>query len=392
MKTHIGKDVLLFWRNRKEVATLVLLPILLIVVLNFGLSGLFGGSSAPEVDNLTLAIVNEDGDRAGAETLFAQLTHPDLARWLTVERLDGAEARRQVEQGQIDAALIVPQGYTHRLEHAAAVRHEPPVELSFIVQEATVNTGAIQEILRESFDGMQFRLALQQATGMVPDAAGIQPVGGVERIDGAEPFTMGQYFTIGIGTLFALFLASSVAERTAAEKREQVFRRIVISRARPFDFLMGKVFAAFCLILLQISFVVLVAQLMLRVFAGRDAAFWLGFVLVLATFALALAGLSALYTVMALRIRQMETANGLFLLITMGFGLLGGGFVPLTMFPEWMQQIGRWTPNGMTLTALIEWIQYGSMSSLTLPVIALLLVAAAGLLAGIVFFPKRGEV
>lgn len=395
MLTYIKKDLLLFWRNRREIATVVLLPIVLIVVLNFAFSGLFGTHAKPL--DLTLAVVNEDRDPAGKEQLLAFLQSPDFSEWLTVRELDKTEAFQQVEEGKVDAAIHIPEGYSHLLMNPDVRKDAAGVELPLTVKKSSLNVDVIQEILGGYFGAMNLQFALAHAsigddgapsTGVAVSA----PEGGREMIEGAKPFTMSQYFTLAMGALFALFIASSVAERTGTEKREQVFYRILVTNTKPLAYLMGKTVSTFCLVWLQNVFVILVSHLLLGVFKGHSANFWLGLMLMVTGYALTIACLTALYTSISLRVRSMDTANALFLLITMGFGVLGGGFFPIYLFPHWLQEIGEWTPNGLILTMHMEWIQYGQLSSLWTPLFGLMLFAAAGIAAGVAFYPKRGEV
>src|SRR5690606_8674777 len=125
------------------------------------------------------------------------------------------------------------------------------VQLPFIVKEHSADAAMLGEILREYFDQVNFGLAIAAAGGK--PAAAPAAVGGREAIEGGQPFTRTQYFTIAIGAMCGLFMGATIGERTGAEKREQVFNRVILSNSRPLHFLMGKTAAAFCLIGLQFA-------------------------------------------------------------------------------------------------------------------------------------------
>src|SRR5690606_20733957 len=127
------------------------------------------------------------------------------------------------------------------------------------------------------------------------------------------------------------------------EKRECVYYRIRLTNARPIYYLMGKTASAFVLAWLQFSFILILSHLLLGAFEGKSAMFWSGLAAAVTMYALTVAGLSALYTSAALRLRSVDTANGLFMLLTILFGLLGGGFMPIYLFPDWLQRAGEWT-------------------------------------------------
>lgn len=420
MLTFFKKDLLIVWRDRREMALAIFLPIVLVVVLNFSFSNVFGTGS--QSISLSLAIVNEDDQAAGLEqfaahvaaldlpaeaagqllamssqlaplTLLDQfLQSPDLADWLTVNALQESEARQQLEKEQIDGLLHIPAGYTFQTLNAVLLGEPSAAPLRYIMQENTLNASILGDIMADFFDQLNFQLALQHAIGeALPQQAAPLLQGGREIVAGSEPFTMGQYFTIGMAVLFPLFLAMTIAGKTAAEKRELVFNRIMIANTRSSTYLMGKIWSTFCLVFLQFMFIILVAQAMLGVFAGKSSVFWGGLLLVALFYALFIACLSVIYTSLILVMDNYNTANGIFLLITMMFGVVGGSFVPLYVFPEWLQGLSEWTPNGFTLAALTEWIQFEQFSALTPVFIVLSIAALASLLVGMTLFPKRGE-
>lgn len=389
MRTFMKKDLLLSWRNRRETAIGLLLPLLLILVLNYIFADLQTLESRPSA--LTLAVVNEDGRSPEAGQLLDGLRSPALAEWLTVAEMPKPEALRQVESGDVDGLLVIPAGFSERLGRADVREGEEPARLPLIVKEYSTNAAALGEVVRELADQMNFGLALSSAAdGRTPDAAMLPQAGSRETIEGAQPFTMAQYFTIAIGALFGLFIAASVGERTAAEKREQVVNRVILSGSRPLHFLMGKTAAAFCLIWLQFAFVVIVSHLNLGVFAGKQLQFWLGLLVMITVYAAALAGLAALYTAITLRMQSLDAVNGLFMMVTIVFGTIGGGFAPIQLFPEWLQRIGEWTPNGRTLAMAAEWIQFEDWSVQWASLAGMIAFTAVVLTAGIKLFPRRG--
>lgn len=218
------------------------------------------------------------------------------------------------------------------------------------------------------------------------------PQGGREVVEGVESYTMAQYFTFAIGTLFALFIASTVAMKTVTEKRERVFNRIILTNSKPFDYLMGKILSTFSMTWIQLLITLTVTQLLLDVFSGMSFEFWLGTILVITAFSIAVAGLSALFTPITLRLDDPNAANGLFLMIVMAMGVLGGSFFPIDFLPEWIQRIGEWTPNGLTQATLLEWIQYGSSVDLIVPIILLLSFFIVCLFISMFLFPRRERV
>nr|WP_257006855.1 ABC transporter permease [Shouchella clausii] len=87
----------------------------------------------------------------------------------------------------------------------------------------------------------------------------------------------------------------------------------------------------------------------------------------------------------------MEAANGLFMLVIILFGVVGGNFVPIYILPDWLQQIGEWTPNGLALVMFTDWIRFEQGTSLVGPSVLLIIFFVLCSIAGLAFYPKRGE-
>lgn len=95
MRSFIKKDLLLFWRDRKELITVLVLPIILVVVLNFAFAGLFNNEKETNL-HLQLAVVNQDDEAQAMGQLKEKLTQE--------ASLGEEEALKIVEQ----ASLVRP--------------------------------------------------------------------------------------------------------------------------------------------------------------------------------------------------------------------------------------------------------------------------------------------
>ncbi|MBT2214539.1 ABC transporter permease [Virgibacillus dakarensis] len=419
MGSFIKKDLLVFWRDRKEILAALLLPIALIVILNFAFSGIFNDDQASI--NLDVAIVQDDDPSAGLERFKETIQEGDfsqaekatmieqaasiepsrlihdffnnkgLKEWVNTKELPEKEAKELVDNGELDAIIKIPKGFTYHVSSAIMLNKESEVALTIMAEDQSAEVRALQNIVNSFIDSLNLQFAL----GSKAESAATEPElpqGGKEVVEGVDTYTISQYFTIAISTLFALFMAQTVALKTVTEKRERVFNRIVLSDSNPLYFLLGKTVSTFILTLLQMVIVFASLQLLLDIFPGKPFAFWLGLMVVMTAFALTVAGLSALFTAMTLNLTNSNAVSGLSTLIIMTLGVLGGSFFPIQGFPEIIQKMGEWTPNGLTQTVLIEWIQFGNADDLLLPIIILIAVFVVCFGIGMSIFPKRGRI
>src|SRR5690625_151643 len=420
MRSFFRKDLLVFWRDRKEVLISVLSPIVIIIVLNFAFSGTWFGVTAEELE-IDVGLVVEDDESLGlkqfaesakgmdiseaeqellleqaaqfspSQLLTNYLNDPELNSLIHAEELDEEEAKERVKDGELDALIKIPEGFTFDVLGQMLLSDPSKSSLIIQIEKQSMESSVLQTILDGYMETLNFQFALSSVVGDEITEP-ILPQGEMEMIAGIEALDIPQYFTIAMSVLFTLFLASTVATKTTTEKRERVFNRILLTDSHPLSYLMGKVLSTFCFAFFQLMIVFMISQLLLDVFPGKTNEFWLGATLIIIFFALTVAGLSAVFTSLTLRMSNTDAANGLFMLIIMLFAALGGSFFPLEVFPGWMQSISEWIPNGITVTSFMHWFQYGDSASLFVPIIKLFVFFIGFLIIGISLFPRRGRV
>lgn len=419
MRSFLKKDLLVFWRDRKEVLISLLAPIVLIIVLNFAFSGLFGEDA--EVLDIDLGIVLEDDESLGLEQfteavlemdlseeeksgiieqgssispsglMTSFFNDPELSGWITTKQLSEEEAKEEVKNGNLDAIVKIPEGFTYSVLSKLMLDQSAEVDLVLQIEKQSTESDTINNIISNYLNTLNFQFALQGVTdGELQEL--VLPEGGREVVEGAESFGISQYFTVAMSSLFALFIASTVAMKTTMEKRERVFNRIILTNTNPISFLMGKTISTFGFTWLQLMIVFGVCQLLLNVFAGKSMAFWVGAIVIITFFSLAVAGLSAVFTTITLNLSNTDAANGAFNLVIMLLAAVGGNLFPIHGLPEWLQSVGEWTPNGLSLSVFMQWAQFGDPQTLIIPMVKLFMFFIGCLIIGIFLFPRRGRV
>lgn len=417
MGTFFKKDVLVFWRDRKEILMALLLPIVIILILNIAFSGLFNGDT--EAITLDVAVVSEDAggleqfektvegmklSQEEKQAILEQasqinpvglienfLQSPEMKEIIKIHDVTETKAKELVRDGELDALIKIPSGFINEVLSQAFLGEQSKLKLVIQAEEESSEVKVLQDIIYNFTDTINLQFAL----GDLADSAITEvelPQGGREIADDVETFTMTQYFTIAISTLFALFVAQTVSINTVTEKRERVFNRIILSNNNPLNFLIGKALATFCLSWLQLMIIIMLTQLIVNAFSGKTFEFWAGFIIIITAYALAVAGLSIIFTILTLNMQDANAVNGLTTLVLMIMGFLGGSFFPLQGLPEFMQKIGVWTPNGLTQITLVKWIQYSDFQDLIIPLLAYGLFFIVCLIIGIAIFPRRGRI
>ncbi len=171
-----------------------------------------------------------------------------------------------------------------------------------------------------------------------------------------------------------------------------MFNRILLVGRHPLYYLSGKFSSTVCLVLLQTTFVFLFTQITLNLFSGRQLTFWLGLILIL----VACQSLSRQWPhclqPFFFRLKDHNVALSIATIIIIVFGVIGGSFTPVFALPDWLRQVGEWTPNGLIISIYTQWVQQEDYTQLMIPIMLLLLFALLLISLSIWIFPRRGRI
>jgi ABC-2 type transport system permease protein len=399
----LKKDFLIYIRNRMEMLMSLIMPIILIVIISSTTSSWV--ENANESLQMTVAIVNEDQQSTALDesnpihplrTMMQMLGNEKTASFVKTVSLDRATADQRLRDEEIEAIITIPSGFSQATLDKMLLNKGSGGSIALTADHrASLKVDVLQDMLDGFTQSLNFHTAIANSLDAKTEPLNgnetMAPIGGLERIDGVQMLTAFQYYSIALSVVFSIFIALATALRAITEKREHVFQRILLTGSHPLRYLAGKAGAAFCLSLLQLTILIAISHFIFNLFPGRSIPFWIGIALISAFFSLSVAALSALFTALTFRIKD-SAANGIFTLILIVIGTIGGSFVPLYILPDWLKQVGEWTPNGLTLSVFIEWIQQDSFSNLTRPFITLVIFSIGLILAATWIFPRRGRI
>jgi len=357
-----------------------------------------GGSEGP-APSVHLLIADED-DSLGSRLLLGMLEQQQTESVLRAERVNEADGRRRLDQGDASALLVIPKGF------AGAVLREEPTKLELITNPAQrIGPGIVGELLgllrdavfyahrlmgpeiREMVDGppegettfsnqtiARLSVSINERVQrldhyLFPPVLELQtPTPEVEAREQSNspstPFSF--YFLPGILLMGLLFAAQGLSEDVWKEREAGTLRRIVSTPLGVSRFLAGKV-AACTVVLAGLASIVLLAG------------FWY-FELPWQRSPLALlwsAGIGVMLTGLMLLVQVFASshrgASVLSFLVVFPLMMLGGSMFPLETMPGWLAAIGKFTPNGWAVLQL-KAIFLGQQGPLSLPAAFLLLL------------------
>ena len=366
-------------RDRGALAMAFLLPPLIFVVLAAVFAGASGETLHLRVGVATLV------DDAPTRQLVERLAE---AQQLELERLPGpAEVRARLASGRIDVGLIAQASLENIFAPTSPllIIADPGKPLAgpllarqlqqLIEQElpqlALMRTLAAVEPVLGGLTADQRQRVAALAEAPPPSGPATAPLLTLEAVE-ARPSNGVSYYAGAVAMLFLLFSAMQGAASLVDEQRTGVMDRLLIGPGGTDVIVLGKALFLWAQGVLQVALIFFVAWLGYGVRVASNFAPWL---ITTGMAALAATGL-ALAVAVSCRTRQQVQTLTTFLVLVLS--AVGGSMVPRFLMPQWLQQLGWFTPNAWGVEAYQSVLWRGESLSSVAPAWGVL--AAIGIL------------
>jgi ABC-2 type transport system permease protein len=336
----------------------------------------FGGTGP----SFTIGVVDLDRTDVSS-TIVDELAgglDPDV---LTLQRPSSAEAARAaVADGELDAVIVLPTGYTDSLAGA-------PLELTVIGAAGATAGAAVGEAVA---GGIAATVDQQRLAATASVAAGVDPTevsealattASVAREDPGDRFDGALYF--GPLAVFLFLGLAGTAKGVVRDEKEGVMQRLRSAPVSPTAIVAGNAGTVLVQGVLAAGVVVALSSLLFGAVWGQPAEV----AVVLSTFVLSIAGLLGVVIGFARSEVQAESWTNV---MAFTFAVLGGSFFGGALLPGTLGVIGSLTPNGAAMRALID-LGPGerSLADVWYLLAWMALVGVAGLLVGARLLQRR---
>ena len=338
----------------------------------------FGGGFAFKA---TIAVSTAD-DSELSRQIVAGFTGSDQDSVVRFVALDPAAIDAQLASGEIDAAIVLPQGFGQSLPTPDA----KPVSVVFNADKriAADVTASIARRLAAQLDASRIGIAAAIESGAVQDPGKLQSIiaGGqqidlpidVATVDVTSRYSPVAYFAPAMGILFLFFTIGAGARSLISERREGTLQRVRSAPITDATIMLGKTGAVLTLGLASMIVLWAVTTLVFRAGWGNSVAV-LG---IIVGVVLATTGISILLTG---RTRTEAQAEGLTSMVAFVLALVGGNFLAPGSLPEVLSKLSLATPNGWALKAFV---QIGAADATLLDVLpAIGVMVGIGLVCGV---------
>jgi ABC-2 type transport system permease protein len=340
------KDLQQLTRDFKTFMFLLLMPIAFTFLFGYAFGGFSGGSDA----RLLVGYIDQDG------SWVSRALH-DLLDASSIIRLDEnpfrspADLEQLVADGELAAALIVPQGYGRAVTQDKAARLDvvadtgnlawATIQAEILTAASRLESAASTAAIMDQIDSkrMPFKYIFRQSL-----SAWESPPIAVKETESAalekasDELQALSHTAPGMMLQFAIAGLLTAAQVIVTERKSRTLQRLLTTDTRRIHILLGHYLAIFILIFTQFSLLIVFGQFIFKVAYLRVPAATL---LVAFTAALCIAALGLLIGVVA---RSEEQAVAFSLIPMFVFAGLGGAWMPLEFTSETFQAIGHLSP------------------------------------------------
>ncbi len=392
------KDVLVLLGDRAALLLIIGGP--LVLTLGLGLvTGSFSATDNSGISQIQVLVVNEDEGALG-EALLETMTSDDLASLLAVQTSTNlATAREAAQAGDVATAIWIPAGFSAGMlpnPETGATSSADPIIL-YADPGRPISGGVVESVVNQFTNGVTLDVVAVQiamanlAPAVAPDrlpelgqtlqsavSATPRETAPLNLVTGAEAneetsFDPLAYFAPAMAMLFLMYTVTLGARSFLEERNRKTLARIMATPIRPSQVIGGKVLGIFLSGFAQVGFLILLSALMFGLRWGSPA----GVVLIIAAAALAATGWGVLVSTLATTPGQVSAIGTTLML---GFGILGGSFVPLSESGPVLDALSKLTPNAWALDGFTALAEGGGLATIV-PIVGALLVMAVVLFA-----------
>ena len=411
------KDLRLAFRDRAALILMLAAPFVL--TLGLGLvTGRFSGNNNSGLSDIPVIIVNLDNEQLG-NALADVFTSAELADLMEPSASSDPEvARKLIDEDEAAAVVIIPEGFTRSIipqqgdfDNPDAVQEPVKIEV-YANPSRPTGAGIIKAVVDEflsrvnegSLSGGVSILQLMLSGRITPDQAEAAGIAMGERLqtettdsalaitinsstaDGEEvQFDILAYLAPGMALMFLMYTVSYGGRSILAEKAQGTLPRLLVSPTSSTQILGGKVFGIFLTGAAQMLILIGASSLFFQLKWGDP----FGVIILVLVAVFGATGWGMFITALARTPAQVASVGSAIMLI---FGIMGGSFISLDQMPPAIQTFSKITPNAWALDGFTTLGLGGTLTDLSSPIVALLIMGTILFLVSVVLFGKKNLV
>lgn len=361
------KECKSFLRDKVSLITYLVVPMILIGILGMALSNAFvsGSSSQVELEPITLFIENKDEGPLG-EQLFLTMLSEELSTWFIIsDQSEGAFLHVTIPN---DFSNKVWLGQQINFVLKAEDRSRILVSMLEQVVEQFIREAQMLTFLQGKVDFNSITVAGEISLPLVVEKS----VAGSEQ----EPLSSFQYYAVGMGVMYLLFLGIGATKAFMEERRQMTLLRLKVTPQSIVKILFGKFLGWTALGVLQFGVLVTGTRWIYGVHWGTS---YTQLFVVILGYAFAIAAIGFL---LATFFEKEETTDQIGSISVMVMAAVGGSMAPMFLFPEIVNTLAKILPNAWALQTILSIIEGVSWKSVWLALTTLMSMGFVSLSIG----------
>ncbi len=404
------KDLKLFISDKKTLASIILMPIILTTILSLALSGSFtqAGSDftlnigivkdydknleenkftefmvdfADKYDVDIVKFQGEDNQFAefNPEKIFFQdyLENEEIKNFLTYEIISKEDGLKKLDNKEISSLVILPKNYIYDMYINTFTNFRNKVEIEVISHPDMNYSGSITRELMKNFNDVMASIIISKNVYFESASSylDIEEIGenlpvvlssneyengeiNIEEraIDSKNYISSFAYYTVAMLAMFVLFVSSYGGKFILDEKRNNTFQKQIASGKQLSQILLGKFLMMVTMVLIQSSVMISFSKFVFKIN-------WVNLpqiILITILSSLMVASLGLMITAITLKTNNYKVSDAFSSGVVQILALFGGSYIPLEIMPKFIGAVGRYTPNGAILKAYIKTLEgYG---------------------------------
>jgi len=409
------KDLKLFLSDKKTLAAIILMPIILTTILSFALSGSFAQVGSDwklnigvvkeydknteedkfiefmvdfagryDVDIEKFASGENQFEEFNPEKIFFQdyLGNEEIENFLNYEVVSKKAGLKKLENKEISSLVILPENYMYDMYINTFTNFRNKLEIEVISHPDMNYSGSITRELMKNFNSIMSSIIIsknvyfesvspylssQQIGDKIPEILSSNEYKNDEinieerRLDSKNYISSFAYYTVAMLAMFVLFVSSYGGKFILDEKRNNTFQRQISSGKDLNLILTGKFLMMFTMVLIQSSVMIGFSRLVFKIN-------WVNLpqiILIAILSSLMVASLGLMITAITLRTNNYKVSDAFSSGVVQILALFGGSYIPLEIMPQFIGAVGRYTPNGALLKAYIKTLEGYGISNIT---------------------------
>lgn len=403
----IIKDLKIVLSDKKAVAIILLMPVILMTILSFALKGSFAsGSGGENIESIKIAVVKQYDSQKDTEMFLNLLSSDfitkemgeatkddlinndlDIEKIFFDEFLESTEVSKYIDyrieskenaeellnNKEISAIVILPEKFIYNMKINLLTPFRNKVDMDIITHPDRTFDGQIVKIVMESYSNSISSIIIGKnvliETAMSNDVGteGLNNLNQVmenmsDLIEGIKiefedvavqnrkNITSQDYYSVAMMTMFILFAAGQGGRMLLEEKENGTFQRMTMAGTSKFSILLGIFVTVFLISLIQILVMIVFSHFALKVNWGDITSV----TLISITASFAVAGLGTFVSAATFKSGNYKMANIFENVIIQVMALLGGSFFPVDILPKMIQNLNFLSLNGLALKSYIK--------------------------------------